>query len=87
MNQTLPHKLETPSNSQDIKLLDVIDDPTGSLAFGNFCDGIEDSTDMMDHLHIFEDRLAEYGAVNLYNSNYIEFESEARKAWFVLRWS
>jgi len=87
VTQILNNKSKIPSELPDIKLLDVIDDPTGAAAFGNFCDGIEDSTDMMDHLHSFEDKLAEYGAVNLYNSNYIEFKSEAQKAWFILRWS
>jgi hypothetical protein len=87
VTKILNNKSEIPSNSQDIKLLDVIDDPVGSLAFQNFCNGIEEGTDMIDHLHSFDDKLAHFGAVNLYNSNYIEFESEAKKAWFVLRWS
>ena len=87
MTQILNNKSEILSNSQDIKLLDVIDDPMGTLAFQNFCNSIEEGTDMIDHLHSFDDKLAEYGAVNLYNSNYIEFKSEAQKAWFILRWS
>jgi len=87
VTKILNNKLETLSNSQDIELLDVIDDPTGSLAFSNFCNSIDQGTDMMEHLHSFEDKLAQFGAVNLYNSNYIEFKSEAQKSWFVLRWS
>ena len=87
MTKILNNKSEIPSELQDIKLLDVIDDPTGSLAFYNFYDCVEEGTDMMDHLHSFEDKLAEYGAVNLFHSNYIEFKSEAQKSWFILRWS
>ena len=31
--------------------------------------------------------LKEYGGTNISNTPYIEFETEAQKAWFLLRWS
>ena len=89
MTQILKDKSKTPSLKQGTKvLLNVIDDPLGDIAWDNLCKHFVALKLPVDYEYErFSAFLKEFGATNVDTTPYIEFETEAQKAWFLLRWS
>lgn len=89
MTQTLKSKSKTPSNKQGTKfLLNVIDDPIGDVAWDNLCKHFVELKLPADYEYErFSAFLKEFGGTNVAATPYIEFETEAQRAWFILRWS